>query len=258
MNKRFGFTLAEVLITLAIIGVVAAMTIPTLLQNQAKKQYVTQLKKAYTAFTQATQLVMIDEGVTKLADMNFVEASSIISDAEFNKFADKFKTVKKCLQNDTKCDYRFNAQGGINPDENIDVVATHKFITADGILFGFVLDAAGMGYSCKSGYSAGTYASTNKPLDTACMPIIIDVNGPKKPNRSGRDIFYFYILNDGNLYPVGGQSDIDCGMIQCNGFPSPNGYWKTAGGCSTQANGTITSPDSCSARIMEESWEMKY
>ena len=46
--KNFAFTLAEVLITLAIIGVVAAMTIPTLINNYQKKQTVTQLKKAYT------------------------------------------------------------------------------------------------------------------------------------------------------------------------------------------------------------------
>ena len=45
MKKRFGFTLAEVLITLGIIGVVAAMTIPTLIQNTNSVKFATQFKK---------------------------------------------------------------------------------------------------------------------------------------------------------------------------------------------------------------------
>jgi len=45
-NKK-GFTLAEVLITLGIIGVVASLTIPTLMANYQKVQYVTGLKRAY-------------------------------------------------------------------------------------------------------------------------------------------------------------------------------------------------------------------
>ena len=46
MSKRIAFTLAEVLITLGIIGVVAALTIPTLIQKYEKQVYITQLKKA--------------------------------------------------------------------------------------------------------------------------------------------------------------------------------------------------------------------
>ena len=46
-NKKFAFTLAEVLITLGIIGVVAAMTMPSLIANYKKKQAVTQLKATY-------------------------------------------------------------------------------------------------------------------------------------------------------------------------------------------------------------------
>ena len=47
LTKSSGFTLAEVLVTLGIIGVVAAMTIPTLMQNYQRQSYVTQLKKVY-------------------------------------------------------------------------------------------------------------------------------------------------------------------------------------------------------------------
>jgi len=53
MKKRFGFTLAEVLITLGIIGVVAAMTIPTLIQNTNSTRFVTQFKKSVSTLSQA-------------------------------------------------------------------------------------------------------------------------------------------------------------------------------------------------------------
>lgn len=53
MKKRFGFTLAEVLITLGIIGVVAAMTIPTLLQNTNSVKFATQFKKSLSTVKQA-------------------------------------------------------------------------------------------------------------------------------------------------------------------------------------------------------------
>ncbi len=61
-SLKFGFTLAEILITLAIIGVVAALTLPTLVQNYKKKEYSTKLKKFYSTMQQAIQLSEIDNG----------------------------------------------------------------------------------------------------------------------------------------------------------------------------------------------------
>ena len=50
--KKNGFTLAEVLITLGIIGVVAAITLPTVIQNYQKQVLVTQLKKMYATWNE--------------------------------------------------------------------------------------------------------------------------------------------------------------------------------------------------------------
>ena len=62
MTKRFGFTLAEVLITLGIIGVVAAMTMPTLMNSTQGAQYKAAYKKALSALSQAVTLnVALDE-----------------------------------------------------------------------------------------------------------------------------------------------------------------------------------------------------
>ena len=61
-SKKAAFTLAEVLITLAIIGVVAAMTIPTLISNYKKQIVGTRLLKFYSAYNQALSLSQIDNG----------------------------------------------------------------------------------------------------------------------------------------------------------------------------------------------------
>lgn len=60
--KHLAFTLAEVLITLGIIGVVAAMTIPTLISKTQKKEAVTRLKGAYSQIAQAIRMSEADNG----------------------------------------------------------------------------------------------------------------------------------------------------------------------------------------------------
>uniref|UniRef100_UPI0040269FDB prepilin-type N-terminal cleavage/methylation domain-containing protein n=1 Tax=Candidatus Stercorousia sp. TaxID=3048886 RepID=UPI0040269FDB len=60
MKKIKAFTLAEVLVTLGIIGVVSAMTVPTLMQNYQKKSYVTQLHKVYNELHHSIVQLMTD------------------------------------------------------------------------------------------------------------------------------------------------------------------------------------------------------
>ncbi|MDR1169137.1 MAG: type II secretion system GspH family protein [Heliobacteriaceae bacterium] len=62
MKRRTGFTLAEVLITLGVIGIVAAMTMPSLVQNYKKKEASARLKKFYSSMSQAITLSEIDNG----------------------------------------------------------------------------------------------------------------------------------------------------------------------------------------------------
>ena len=70
MNKRSGFTLAEVLITLAIIGTVAAMTIPTLMTNTNKMEFKTGFKKILSTTNQA---------ITMSVALNYVDFSDTLS-----------------------------------------------------------------------------------------------------------------------------------------------------------------------------------
>lgn len=64
MKKRFGFTLAEVLITLGIIGVVAAMTIPSLIQNTNSTRWTSQYKKTFATLTNAAEMAIAQHDMT--------------------------------------------------------------------------------------------------------------------------------------------------------------------------------------------------
>ncbi len=66
---RLAFTLAEVLITLAVIGVVAALTIPSVVRNYQKTQAVTQLKKAYSTIANTTNLAVAEYGPVETWEM---------------------------------------------------------------------------------------------------------------------------------------------------------------------------------------------
>ena len=81
----------------------------------------------------------------------------------------------------------------------------------------------------------------------------IDVNGPKRPNKFGRDIFWFYLRDNGIVYPYGSTatSEYKCSTEACRSIP----YWKNAGiyGCvDKDSNGYC-----CAARVLEEG-KMNY
>ena len=61
-RRNKAFTLAEVLITLVIIGVIGALTVPSLVQNRQKQEYVSALKKAYSTLSKVAQQIIAEEG----------------------------------------------------------------------------------------------------------------------------------------------------------------------------------------------------
>ena len=85
-----GFTLAEVLITLGIIGVVAALTIPTLISNHQKKVWVTQLKKNITTLQNSYKKIMADEGVDSIFDTPVAYKNINGRNVEFGFYPEKF------------------------------------------------------------------------------------------------------------------------------------------------------------------------
>ncbi len=172
-----GFTLAEVLVTLGIIGVVSAMTVPTLMQNHQRKTYVTQLHKVYTEIQQAALRYLTDNNA-----VNLIEAG-ITSQSKANLFiTDNFKVIQTCENNITPCfadSYKSingNTVSGYGTSYNAYILASGAAVRP------------GYYYSGKGGSS---YQNV--------INFLIDINGPKGPNIAGRDFFDIGLYADGTL-----------------------------------------------------------
>jgi len=251
MKTKNGFTLAEVLITLGIIGIVAAMTIPTLMANNQKAQYVTALKKAYTQFNQVLVQIATDKGcVGDLRCTGLFEASTT-NRSLGDELVKYFKVVKNCETTAgggpsiTGCLSRISDNyDGSSARGDGDSTSYYRFITADGT--GFLI--SNMQNNCTLNYS------TNKTYNTTqvCGAINVDVNGRKGPNNKGMDVFVFYITNGKGpmLYPTGGVDD-GCTSSWC-------GYWQDSSGNPRTCYPGNKLGETCAGRIIEEGWEMNY
>ena len=83
-----GFTLAEVLITLAVIGIIAAITIPSLLANHQKRTLETQFAKAYRTLSTAVQLAVAEHG--EISTWDWKNAEGAMSLEEQDAFVKKY------------------------------------------------------------------------------------------------------------------------------------------------------------------------
>ncbi len=269
-KKSAAFTLAEVLITLAIIGVVAALTIPTVITNYQKKMYVTQLKKTYNNIINGFHAYMAGQGVTRLTDTNLW---SKISNTEFNsstigeekytearKEFEKIFKVTNIMNKEKYPDYNPKLLDGTAPDY---YGYSKNFVSmADGTILNFeFFDATAVSFcgekkDCSSLQEFKSFYKTPTKLWEWNGNITVDVNGLKGPNIFGRDIFIYVLGNDGMLYPWGG---IDWGVYNGCEYNKPCVHYWNSGAVGWDCAMTDKSQGvGCSARIMAEGWEMKY
>ena len=185
-----GFTLAEVLITLGIIGVVASMSLPSLVQKQTEKTTVARVKKAYSILQQAYMLTVQDNGMPdEWGATGMYEKDSHVFVA--NKFIPYMKVTTNCVNKGA--DYaKKNCVG-----EEFALETTYASVkVADGVTIIFrTYDG-----TCSHKYG------NNKYLQNICGTISIDTNSTGKPNISGQDIFGFYLTKYG-IYPRGTALD---------------------------------------------------
>ena len=229
-----AFTLAEVLITLAIIGVVAAMTIPTLLANYQKTQYVTQLKKAYSEINQALTQVATDHGCVgdlKCTGLFDTDTTNQSLGTELVKY---FKVIKNCESSDGPEEI-YGCFSSSESDFLDDSMRDANWLDSSN-LYRFVIED-GMSFAIDNYH--------NNCTQNRCGGLYVDVNGQKSPNIMGRDDFIFLIRSNG-LYPVGGQEDDTYGPWDST--PPPNSNCSQA-----NPNGMY-----CAGRVIEENWQMNY
>lgn len=192
-----AFTLAEVLITLGIIGIVASLTIPTLIQKQQEIIAVTSLKKAHSEMSQAFTLAVQTNGTPD--SWNITSTGDATSEENiFNALSPYLKVTKNC-KNGKGCfppniTYKpLHGSGGSITDDNTD---NYKFQLADGSSW-FI-------YSFSN--SCNNQVGSTLALQSMCANITIDINGFNSPNQWGKDIFQFYLTKYG-IIPVGTQQE---------------------------------------------------
>ncbi len=202
-KKNRAFTLAEALITLVIIGVIAALTIPAILVNTEQHEYKSALKKALSALNQVIELNIALEGYGPIETEPMTKPTT--EDSLFMMFKNRMNVIS------TSSAYDW---GG---------TTNYTFFTADGMRYEF---------PTKPSITGGTFNDSNYHCarpggdiqddagNTASLPclIVVDVNGQRRPNprkstkkykvpgTQGRskilDVFPI-IVTDINAYPYG-------------------------------------------------------
>lgn len=224
MNKnKKAFTLAEVLITLVIVGIIAALTLPTLIIKNQKEETAIKLKKAYSTLANAANLAISAEGPMETWELG---ANSDPQAAE--DFADTYlipylSVAKNCgTQTTGECEINYKYLNDASYS-TLDSSNTRLFLNDGTLIYGYVLkDGSGERFVIR-----------------------IDINGKKSPNMSGRDIFAFnYWANSsvnykGVFLPAGISYDREA--IKSS----------SSSGCNKNAKGIF-----CSTLIMKDGWKI--
>lgn len=220
---RKGFTLSELLLSLVIIGVVATLTVPVLLNNVHNKTFVSQIKNMSATIEQLAQDELIAHRTRDLSDTDFGDPEKLLSDKHFfiAKSCTSDESLTKCWKTNAtgkdKIQYKFlNRQNmGIN-------VGGRTIVLKNGVMFR---------------YSEPT-GDEKTSGDVVCK-ILMDVNGNDKPNIVGRDLFGFYITNKGKV--------VDRSYAA-----------KSNDSLSTKINNCKTNVWYCYGALADNGWKMDY
>ena len=226
MKKIKSFTLAEVLITLVVIGIIAAITVPVVMANHKRTETASKLKKFYSTMSNAVKLSETENGIPSY-EWGLSCSDEGENHQDIEKYLLKYISYSKYekIQSD---DDIYNGLGGwIEGDPELG----YKYYLNDGSMF-FTGDCSYM--------------------------IYYDVNGDKGPNQSGRDIFMLYILYSDDRQPKLAQEVPHFNTKDGSPIPWEEGYesyftrdYILSHTCNGQNSST------CSTLIEMDGWEIK-
>lgn len=210
-KKEFAFTLAEVLLTLMIIGTISAITIPSLKKHATQEEYVSRAKKAYSAIAQATKLIEGQHGEIKRwgALTGPVSGSGSGSSAENDEnkaapngvtkahkyYGERLNIVKSCTNGGEGCWTQTKTLSGAAYGNANNVKGSSiAFQTADGMYWNIFGQT-----------ETNEYGVDNAETDS--LIVFVDTNGEKKPNTLGLDVFVFVVNPDRGVLPAGSDNN---------------------------------------------------
>lgn len=287
MAKR-GFTLTEIIITLGIIGVVAALTVPTLVENGRNKANAAKLSVVISSLDNAFSSMITKEGVS---DLYGTKAWAVIQGTEWSGEGSNWGAVNDANQiNASSGDEQVSAfVGYVGQYLNVsgfEKVNEATYYTNNGTTGPYSLSSngakgdtttgnPGVSVELKNGAVMFIRAFANGDNDTkntqdeidaviaaggslmsCAADISIDVNGVDGPNTYGRDIFSGYLGSDGIFYPSGGAdvSIYNKGNTDNVWNKSSSGDWA----CLPEQSVVVNAGRGCTARLVEEGFKMNY
>lgn len=238
-QRQAAFTLAEVLITLGIIGVIAAMTVPALITKYQKEVTVNELKKSVSSLEQALTRAQVDYG--DMTGWSYIqsgiESSSDLIKIERDKFVEVY--IMQYMQIATDC-----GSDNVNKCSNYMITSLDKtsykmnitngriFITPNGTLYNIASDTIVQ----KDDKGNSKYVSNGRLL------ITVDINGKSGPNIYGRDVFVLSVDSSAKKLQMFGtgksRDDLKDGSeFSCNSRTAKRFY--------------------CGALIQQDGWQIK-
>lgn len=197
-NKELGFTLAEVLITLVIIGVVAAITVPSVMSNTNHEEILQKTKKAYSTLSQSVLRSKYDNGPIE----DWYELAEKRAPNYYQLFFSPYlQGTKDCL------DYKDCGYKSVTPWNYLNGKNYNWYISNEGKSRFFFYMADGTFVAVQT----GSYPCVQYDKDGNCIKselsfaseptIIIDINGNRNPNKIGRDVFFLNFNNEKGTVP---------------------------------------------------------
>lgn len=206
MFKKSAFTLAEVLIALVVIGVVAAITVPTLQHYTQEYQYRSALKKTFSSLSQAFRMAYGYQFYDNYLDWDYSHDNSFTKDVA-DKLKNYMNITKVCgrVFTNNECFAPAKAKNG----RPATYFTESGFASNFAHLYTFTLsDGTSVAMDVWYKNSIKTLAGVEKDLivESDNLVILVDVNGQKGPNIVGKDVHFFVLTNKG-LVPAGADDD---------------------------------------------------
>ncbi len=221
-KKHNAFTLAETLITLVIIGVVAALTVPNLIIKHQKEETVTRLKKNYSVLSQAINKAIAENG--PISSWDVPDTTNESRENYINKYLTPYLNLEKYCTAAQRSKCRPLKTGYVQSlsGQNAIWFDGPAFVLLDGTIVAFHFD-----------YGFGIFA---------------DINGNKGPNYIGRDIFVLRLNSTKNRLEFNGIGNTRDNII--NYRLGGGGY-----GCKKTADGRYDGYY-CGALIQNDGWQI--
>ena len=179
-KKKSAFTLAETLVTLMVLGIIATLTIPSVQNFASRRANAALAQKALSSISNATKDLQRENGAIRFWNLSSYE--------DILKMYKSKMTASGTIISSYPVKY---LNGGAYDSSNMFNAST-SFINSDGMLFYIQANLTG---KC---------SISSDDLKNGCIDWGVDVNGAKGPNVIGRDIFGFYVTSDGSVYGEGG------------------------------------------------------